>query len=86
MRGARSNRMCARRASAGSAGHHRSYPYLLRSLQEPHVNQVWMADITYIPMAHGFLYLVAIIRAHGIGQFRSWSLTDVNCPIDSNWE
>jgi len=37
------------------------YPYLLRGLEVSRVNQVWMADITYIPMAHGFLYLVALM-------------------------
>ena len=37
------------------------YPYLLRGLPIVEPNHVWAADITYIPMAHGFLYLVAII-------------------------
>ena len=36
---------------------HRIYPYLLRRLAIERVNQVWTADITYIPMARGFLYL-----------------------------
>lgn len=40
---------------------HKVYPYLLRSLEVNRVNQVWAADITYIPMARGFLYLVAIM-------------------------
>ncbi len=40
---------------------HKVYPYLLRGLQVSRVNQVWIADITYIPMARGFLYLVAIM-------------------------
>ena len=40
---------------------HRIYPYLLRGLTIERPNQVWAADITYIPMARGFLYLVAII-------------------------
>lgn len=40
---------------------HPTYPYLLRELKICRVNQVWAADITYIPMAHGFAYLVAII-------------------------
>ncbi len=40
---------------------HRIYPYLLRGLDIVRVNQVWSTDITYIPMAQGFLYLVAII-------------------------
>jgi putative transposase len=40
---------------------HRIYPYRLRGLSIERPNQVWAADITYIPMARGFLYLVAII-------------------------
>lgn len=43
------------------APEHPVYPYLLRNLAITRVNQVWAADITYIPMAHGFAYLVAII-------------------------
>lgn len=37
------------------------YPYLLKNLKVVRPNQVWMADITYIPMDRGFAYLVAII-------------------------
>ena len=37
------------------------YPYLLRGLSIERPNQVWASDITYLPMAHGFLYLVAIL-------------------------
>ncbi|MEW6552629.1 MAG: IS3 family transposase [Campylobacterota bacterium] len=37
------------------------YPYLLRNLEISRANQVWAADITYIPMARGFCYLVAIM-------------------------
>ena len=40
---------------------HRVYPYLLRGVKVTRPNQVWAADITYIPMARGFLYLVAIM-------------------------
>lgn len=43
------------------APEHVVYPYLLRNLKVSRVNQVWAADLTYIPMAHGFVYLVAII-------------------------
>src|ERR687891_932302 len=43
---------------------HKVYPYLLRGLEINRVNQVWTADITYIPMARGFLYLVAIMDWH----------------------
>jgi putative transposase len=40
---------------------HKVYPYLLRGMEISIANQVWAADITYIPMAKGFCYLVAII-------------------------
>ena len=40
---------------------HRVYPYLLRDLAIERPNQVWCADVTYIPMRRGFLYLVAIM-------------------------
>jgi len=40
---------------------HKIYPYLLRDMKITRPNQVWAADITYIPMARGFLYLVTII-------------------------
>lgn len=40
---------------------HKIYPYLLRKLPVTRPNQVWATDITYIPMATGFVYLVAII-------------------------
>ena len=43
------------------APEHAVYPYLLRNLTVSRINQVWAADVTYIPMAHGFLYLVAVI-------------------------
>lgn len=40
---------------------HKIYPYLLRSLAIERPNQVWSADITYIPMARGFVYLVVVL-------------------------
>jgi putative transposase len=40
---------------------HKTYPYLLGGLRVERPNQVWCADITYIPMRRGFLYLVAIM-------------------------
>jgi putative transposase len=40
---------------------HRVWPYLLRDLVVERPNQVWCADITYIPMRRGFLYLVAVM-------------------------
>jgi putative transposase len=49
-----------RRTTIGSA-EHVVYPYLLRNVVVARPNQVWSADITYIPMLHGFMYLVAIM-------------------------
>jgi putative transposase len=40
---------------------HRIYPYLLRGVAITRPNQVWSTDITYIPMAHGFVYLIAVV-------------------------
>ena len=40
------------------------YPYLLKQLDIKQSNQVWQIGITYIPMAKGFMYLVAIIDVH----------------------
>jgi putative transposase len=44
-----------------SGAAHPSYPYLLRGLEIEQPNQVWSADITYIPLRQGFMYLVAIL-------------------------
>jgi putative transposase len=40
---------------------HKIYPYLLRGLAVDRANQVWAMDITYIPMARGFVYLAAVV-------------------------
>ena len=40
---------------------HQIYPYLLRKLAVARPNQVWAMDITYVPMARGFVYLVAVV-------------------------
>ncbi len=51
-----------RRPSASTpAPGHKVYPYLLRALDVVRPNQVWAMDITYIPMAHGFVYLAAVL-------------------------
>ncbi len=53
---------------------HRIYPYLLRGTPVGRVNQVWSTDITYIRMAQGFLYLVAVMD--WFSRFvLSWSLS-----------
>lgn len=48
-------------SAPGTGAEHRIYPYLLRHMAIEAPNQVWAADITYIPMAKGFLYVVAIM-------------------------
>ena len=40
---------------------HKIYPYLLRNLAIEQPNQVWSADITYVPMNRGFMYLVVVM-------------------------
>jgi putative transposase len=52
-----------RRTSQPGKGH-KVYPYLLRHLSIERANQVWATDITYCPMAKGFMYLIAIIDWH----------------------
>ena len=54
---------------------HRIYPYLLRNLSVERPNQVWCADITYIPMRRGFLYLVAVMDWHTRAVL-SWRLSN----------
>ena len=49
-----------RRTTRAAAGH-RKFPYLLRNLEITQPNHVWSTDITYVPMRHGFLYLVAVM-------------------------
>ena len=44
-----------------AADGHKIYPYLLRGLPVERPNQVWAMDITYIPMARGFVYLAAVV-------------------------
>jgi len=53
---------------------HKIYPYLLRGLKIDRPNQVWATDITYIPMARGFLYLVAILDWYS-RKVLSWRLS-----------
>ena len=64
-----------RRMTSRPAPGHRIYPYLLRDLSVDRPNQVWAADITYIPMAKGFMYLVAVIDWHS-RRVLSWRLSN----------
>lgn len=60
---------------------HPVYPYLLRKLAISRPNQVWAADITYIPMARGFAYLVSIIDWYS-RRVLSWRLSNT---LDSSF-
>jgi putative transposase len=64
---------------------HRIYPYLLRGLAITRANHVWCADITYIPMRRGFLYLVSIMDWYS-RRVLSWRLSntmDVSFCLDA---
>jgi putative transposase len=54
---------------------HKTYPYLLRGLDINRPNQVWCADISYIPVKRGFLYLVAIMDWHS-RKVLSWRVSN----------
>jgi putative transposase len=54
---------------------HKIYPYLLKGLKITRSNQVWAADITYIPMQKGFLYLVVILDWYS-RHILSWRLSN----------
>lgn len=60
---------------------HKVYPYLLRDLKVRRSNQVWATDITYIPMAKGFLYLTAIIDVYS-RYVVHWSVSN---SMDAEW-
>jgi putative transposase len=54
---------------------HKIYPYLLGKLGIERPNQVWAADITYIPMSRGFMYLVAVMDWHS-RKVLSWRVSN----------
>lgn len=54
---------------------HKKFPYLLRNVKIARCNQVWAADITYIPMKTGFMYLMAVIDLHS-RYILHWSLSN----------
>jgi putative transposase len=64
---------------------HRIYPYLLRGMTIDQPNQVWAADITYIPMGRGFLYLVAVIdwASRAVLSWRLSNTMDVSFCVDA---
>ena len=64
---------------------HRIYPYLLRGMTIDQPNQVWAADITFIPMGRGFLYLVAVIdwASRAVLSWRLSNTMDVSFCVDA---
>ena len=53
---------------------HPVYPYLLRNLTADRPNYVWAADITYIPMKRGFVYLFAVMD--WVSRVQAWRLSN----------
>lgn len=60
---------------------HKAYPYLLRNLDITRPNQVWATDITYVPMAKGFMFLTAIIDLYS-RYVVHWSVSN---SMDAEW-
>ncbi len=60
---------------------HTIYPYLLRQLSIVRVHQVWATDITYVPMAEGYMYLMAIIDLFS-RYVLDWSVSNT---MDAEW-
>ena len=60
---------------------HKIYPYLLRGLKVTRPNQVWATDITYIPMASGFMYLIAVIDLYS-RYVVHWSISN---SMEAEW-
>jgi putative transposase len=54
---------------------HTTYPYLLKGLAIERANQVWSTEITFVPMPHGYLYLVAVMYWYS-RQLLSWELSN----------
>jgi len=54
---------------------HKIYPYLLRGVDIQEPNRVWCADVTYIPMRRGFLYLIAVMDWYS-RKVLSWRLSN----------
>ena len=73
-----------KRTTKGSVGH-RVYPYLLGGLKVERSDQVWATDITYIPLARGYLYLVAIMdwRSRYILSWRLSNTLDASFCVEA---
>jgi putative transposase len=64
-----------KRRTTWPGGGHKIYPYLLRNMEITRPDQVWSSDITYVPLRHGFLYLVAVMDWYS-RYVLSWGLSN----------
>ena len=64
---------------------HKVYPYLLKNMTIDRANQVWSTDITYIPMARGFMHLVAVMDWHSrkVLSFRLSNTLDTDFCVEA---
>lgn len=60
---------------------HKIYPYLLRGINITRPNQVWQADITYVPMKRGYMYMIAIIDVYS-RYVVGWSISN---SMEAEW-
>jgi putative transposase len=67
--------ICPKPRTTRRAKEHRIYPYLLRNVAITHADQVGSTDITYLPLARGYLYLTAVIDWHS-RYVLAWRLSD----------
>jgi putative transposase len=67
--------ICPKPGSSRPNPKHKIYPYLLKDLTIDKPNQVWAADITYLPMSRGFAYLVAIMDVYS-RKILAWQLSN----------
>ena len=70
---------------------HKIYPYLLRGLQIVRIHQVWATDITYVPMAEGYMYLIGsliyTVGTYWLGQSRTqWMLSGAVGCCARHWK
>ena len=60
---------------------HKIYPYLLKNVSITKINQVWATDITYVPMAKGFMYLIAVLDLYS-RYVLAWSISNT---MEAEW-
>ena len=74
--------ICRRSGTSRRAPEHPVYPYLLGNVRITRPSQVWATDITYLPVARGFLYLVAVMDWHS-RYVLAWRLSNTLKPASA---